>query len=149
MWNAIFTYGNFNFHARIINFTKNFNYTSHCLTIAVWIVNDFSTNNLTQFCVTLRFGRYQNVMANAFVFWRNNQYTIFIQQTTNYHLVGMNDHIHNLTFRPATPISTQYPYIYFVAMHDSRHFLFRKEDILTAVIRNDKSKSISVALNCS
>ena len=60
------------------SFTKHFYNASNSLTITIWIVNDLNAHYLTQFGITLTLWWNQDIVANTFILWRNNQNTILI-----------------------------------------------------------------------
>ena len=90
--------------AGIVDLTQDFNNTAKGLTIAIGVIDDLNTDHLTQFCLTLPFRRNQDVMANPVIFWRNNEYTIFIKESANYDFVCMQYYFDNLPLWATTPI---------------------------------------------
>ena len=78
MGNAVFTHGNLDFHAGVIDFAQHFNYSADCLAVTIGVVDDFNAHHLTQFGIELPFGRYQDIVTDTLVFRRHNQNAVLI-----------------------------------------------------------------------
>ena len=89
MGHTILAYSDLDLHTGIVDLAQDFNYTTKSLAITIRVVDDLNTNNLTQFRLTLPFRGDQYVMPNTVIFWRNNEYAIFIEQATNHDFVCM------------------------------------------------------------
>ena len=88
MRHAIFTHGNFDFHARVIYLAQHFFDATDRLTVQAWRLCELDNNHLSHRSFGGRTFVDQHILAVALVFWRDQPDAAFLQQATDDGLLG-------------------------------------------------------------
>ena len=93
--------------------------------------------------------RDQNVVADALVFGRDDQRAVLVEQTADHALVGAVRDLDDMSFRPAAPVIADDAREHAVVVHDLLHFAVGQEQIVLAVVANQETEAVAMALHAA
>ena len=149
MRHAVFAHGDFNFHTGVINFTQYFFDAPHRLSEQRRRLNQFYDHHLAGFCHTGSTLRNQNILTVAFVFWRNQPNSAFLQKPANDRLVRALGDFNNTPLGATFAITAHDTDLNVVFVQHSPHLVRGKINIRSTVVAGHKTMSIPMPLNNS
>ena len=107
-------------------------------------VSNFHLNKLTLFSTGITPWRHQHFLLNFRVIGHNKANAAFFVIATNNAFVGTGDHLNHRTFTTTTAIKTRNPRQSTVTIEHQAHLRGTQKQIITAIIRHQKAKTITV-----
>ena len=144
MRHAIFAHRDFDFHARVIEFSQHLFDAAHRLTVQAGQLGQLDHHHLTDLGLSGGCLGNQNVLAIALVFGGHQPNAPFLQQTPNDGLGWPFDDFHHAALRPALAIESQHPHLDAVQMQHGAHLIGCQKYVCRAIISAHKTVSVAV-----
>ncbi len=148
MRHAKLAHRDFNFHSGVIDVAQYFNDFADRLGIARRLFGQFDADHLAGLGFAGRTGD-QDVLADPLVFRRDNPGTVFIQQATDHVGIGARDDFDDRSFRATAFVGTDDACLHTVTVQYFVHLFFGQEQIVAAVIGDQKSIAVAVTADAA
>src|SRR5690606_33453944 len=143
---AEFSYCDFNFHARVVNFTQDFNHSAQRLGMPCGLLQNLYRHDLAVFRPIGFLRGNKNVVFDPLVFGDNNADAPFAQEATDEFIGATLQDFHNEAFQLAA-VFTFYFGQHAVAVQHLKHFALRQEKIRAAIVPQQKTEAVTMTLH--
>jgi len=145
---AVFAHGDFDFHAGVVDVAEHFDDAPQRLRMAARKVRQLDHHHLPDLRL-LRVLRDQDVVADALLFGRDDQRAVLVQQAADHALVRAVGHLDDMAFGTPAPVITDDTRQHAIVVHDLLHFARRQEQVVLAVVADQKAVAVAMALHAA
>ena len=137
---------NFNFHARVGIIAQNLHDAAYRLCIFARLLQNFQHHHLPGLCSDVLSWSNKDILTNTTIFRYHELNSMLLIQPPDQTLGGALQHLHYTGLAAPAPVNARFAYHDSIAMQRFMHFLGTQYQIGTAIIRNQKTKAIGMAL---
>jgi hypothetical protein len=142
---AVLAHRDFDFHAGVVDIAEHFHHAAERLRVTAREFGQLDHHHLADLGL-LGVLRDQNVVTDALVFGRDDQRAVLVEQAANHALVGAIRDFDDMPFRPAAAVIADDTRKHAIVVHDLLHFARGQEQIVLAVVANEKTVAVAMAL---
>ena len=135
------------FHSRIGVVAKHLDDAPDRLRVALRLLDDFGDHDLAGLCTAVCACRYQNVLADAAIFRRDDTDSVFVQEASDHFRIGALENFDDMPLAPATRIDAAFARDHTIAVQHLGHFARVQEQVLALAVTHQEAEPVRMALH--